>query len=244
MAEKAKKIVVERMRKFLQAGLNGSYRHLPCATEVAPMLEAFFEQSVKRVEEILDETELAHIMSGQLECVMEAAMNVALNTRNYEPLTAEEFEALQRIFAELKLLQNEVVGSWGILDKIRCICEIACKNMVGMRDTKNSHERYRDGMIFQKYDDLYKIIHRVNTEWEDLCKRGFSVQVFYDYWQALPYTGIKTEEEKMELLMSLLDGRIKFQPVYKAVAYRMVPLDSVEIVLKNKDFPPYQMTSN
>lgn len=226
------------------------YPAKPCADEIRPMIEAFFEKSMNAK---VDWDGGASVCS-HIERITEIVYYLSKNTRNYEKLSNEDVASLKKIFEELdalhaEALKNNSQSDW-LRSKISCISEMLCKNMVGMYDSVEEHENYRDGMIFQNYEDLWKVIHRVNTEWDELCSRGFSLRVFYDYWESFEYDqslGLeKTEEEKLKTFMALLDGKMKFVPVYehKPICYRVVDKDfKGEFVntFENRYSKPYGM---
>ena len=117
--------------------------------------------------------------------------------------------------------------------KINCISEILAKNAVGVRyveDAENKPENWRDGMIFQSYESLWTVIHRVNHEWAELCMRKFSLNVFYDFWSVFKLERTlnkeKTEEEKLMEFMAILDGTKKFVPIYALQPIGFKILDS------------------
>lgn len=224
---------ISRMTGYMNDALGGSYRHVPCAEEIVPMIETFFKKSMN-----------ANVnwdgagVCWHIENITEIVKYLAMNTRNYEKLSNEDVASLGKIFEELNALHAEVLNHNSqpknkdyLKSKISCISEMVCKNMVSMHDSEDEHEQYRDGMIFQSYEDLWKIIHRVNTEWDELNSRGFSLRVFYDYWETFKYDRSvgqeKTEEEKLKTFMALLDGKMKFVPVYehRPVCFKVVDND-------------------
>lgn len=141
-------------------------------------------------------------------------------------MSEEEVKVFQKIFEEFDALNAEALKLNSqsqyknyLSYKISCISEIVCKNHVGMHDSEEQHEHWRDGMIFQNYENLWKVIHRVNTEWDELWGRGFSLRVFCDFWKAFKDDRSRgeelSEEEKIKTFMALLDGKMKFIPVYR-----------------------------
>lgn len=212
---------ISRMTVYMNSAMEDSYYHVSCAEEIKPMLKAFFRKSMSAKVNWED----GGSVCWNIEAITEAAKYLAENTRNYERMRDEDVKAFEKIFEELDALHAEALKPNSqsqhkdyLSDKISCISEIACKNHVGMHDSKEQHEHWRDGMIFQDYENLWKVIHRVNTEWDDLCSRGFSLRVFYDFWDVLKYERILAEEmsekEKIKTFMALLDGKMKFIPVY------------------------------
>ncbi len=231
-----------RMKIAKEEALNGGYRKVPCAREIRPMVIHFFNKCIRTKIKWNGENICWHI-----EHITDIAKYLAMNTRNYEKLTPEELTAMRKIFLEIKSLYGEaftcVSHSEGeeFRRKVICISEIVRKNMTGMHDTEEDHGAYRDGMIFQSYENLWKIIHRVNTEWEELTSRGFSLNVFNDYWETFQYdreTGQeKTEEEKFDTFMKLLDGKMKFVPVYEhtPICFKVVDNDFEEVIVTKKE---------
>ena len=243
---------ISRMTDNMNVAIEGRYSKTPCAAEIKSMIEDFFIKSMGAKVKWGGAAVCWHI-----EKITEIVRYLAENTRNYEKLSTEDVASLKKIFDELDALHAEALEhnsqsryKDGLSIKISCISEIVCKNMVGMHDSEEKHDNYRDGMIFQSYEDLWKIIHRVNNEWDELCSRGFSLRVFYDYWESFKYerdAGMeKTEEEKLASFMAVLDGKKKFVPIYenKPVCFKVVDNDfEGEIVntLKNRYSKPYRM---
>lgn len=243
---------IYRMKGYMNDALRGSCTGVPCAEEIRPMIKAFFKKSMNAKVQ-WDGSEVCYHIEGITQIVRVLAMN----TRNYEKLSSKEIASLKKIFDELDVLHTEALqhnsqskSKYDLSLKIDCISGIIWRNMADMHDSREKHENYRDGMIFQNYEDLWKVIHRVNTEWNELCNRGFSLRVFDDYWEALRYErGIgqqKREEEKLATLMEILDGKKKFVPIYehKAICFKVVDNDfEGEIVntLENEYSRPYRM---
>lgn len=243
---------ISRMTDYMNVAIEGRYSPTPCAEEIRPMIEAFFKKSMKAKVKWDGSS-----VCWYIENITEIVKYLAKNTRNYEKLSAEDVASLKKIFDELDALHVESLEcnsqsryKDNLGSKISCISEIVCKNMVGMHDSEEKHDNYRDGMIFQSYEDLWKIIHRVNIEWNELCDRGFSLRVFYDYWESFKYdraAGLeKTEEEKLATFMAVLDGKKKFVPIYenRPVCFKVVDNDfEGEIVntFENRYSKPYRM---
>ena len=197
-------------------------RRKPCAKEFRPMVEAFFN----KVLDAVDKYKSADVCQS-VEKITGIVANIAMNTRDYYCLSDTDFTSLKKIFDEINQLYTEALlyGSKSYKEevlhaRIDCINEIANRNHIGMHDcTEKEHENYRDGMLFQNYENLWKVIHRVNAEWNELCSRGFSSKIFYDYWDFFAYARTHgeemTEDEKFETFMAVLDGKMKFVPVYE-----------------------------
>lgn len=243
---------ISRMMSNMYDAIEGKYSKTPCAEEIVPMIKDFFKKSTDAKIQWNGAGVCWHI-----ERITEAASYLAQNTRNYENLSNEDVASLKKLFIEFNTLHAEALKLNSqskykdyLSQKISCISEMICKNMVGMHDSAEKHDNYRDGMIFQSYENLWKVIHRVNTEWDELCSRGFSLRVFYDYWESFKYDRAanqeKTEEEKLETFMALLDGKLKFVPVYNHIPICFTVVDNDfegEIVntYENSYSKPYRM---
>lgn len=207
---------ISRMTEYMNEAMECSYYQVSCAEEIKPMLKTFFKKSMSAKVNWKD----GGAVCCQIEHITEAVQYLAMNTRNYESMSKEDVKVFQKMFEEFDALHAEALklNSQSLSDRISCISEIACKNHIGMHDSEEQHEHWRDGMIFQNYESLWKVIHRVNTEWDELCSRGFSLRVFYDFWDVFRYDRSRgeemSEEEKLKTFMALLDGRMKFIPVY------------------------------
>ena len=238
---------ISRMKEYMNTALNSvDYNNGHCAKEIAPMVKAFFKKSMNAIIKWDGSSVCMNI-----ENIFEIGKFLAMNTRDYEKLSDEDVASLKKLFEELYMLHNEALerhfhseDNYDFDGKITCISEIICKNMVDMHELTDN---YHDGMIFQNYEDLWKIIHRVNTEWDELCGRGFSLKVFYDYWHLFKYDRItyceKTEEEKFKSFMGILDGKMKFVPLYIPVCLAVVDNDfKGEFVQReNSSITPYGM---
>lgn len=233
-----------KVKQRLNETLSGRYSPTPPSAEIRPWIIDFFKKSIE-AKIPWDE--------GMVWKLTEIVMYLSQNTRNYHNLSEPDVTSLKKIFDELDALFEEVLKRNShdrddLILKISCISEILCKNQVDMHDTKEDHDSYRDGMIFQSYENLWKIIHRINYEWVDLCKRGFSLEVFFDYWKSFSYERFheveKTEEEKLDVFMAILDGTKKFVPVYEVrpVAFKIMDNDfEGDIVYTIKHSKSYRM---
>lgn len=172
-----------------------------------------------------------------------------MNTRK-DKMNKEDIKSLEKIFGEIEMLYLEAMKfeqyeyKEDFVDKIKCLDEILYNNMLKI---DNQTENYRNGMIFQNYEDLWRIIRKINTEWNNLCNRGFSIKVFYDYWGVLKDDKSKSisEEKKVEYFMNILDGKLKFIPIYKTdfIGFTLVKREckKEEIIKTNKKYKSYSM---
>ena len=216
------------------------YHSASCAKELKPMLDAFFNKAMSAVEWNCEDNDA---LFRYIQNIAEVAQYLAENTRNYQRLKKEEIEVLHKIFGELDALLEEArkhdYSQFSYKDdlnlKISCISEIIYKNQVGI--SEEDHENWRDGMIFQDYESLWKVIYRINREWDELRSRGFSLEVFNDFYTAFNYDRSRGEEMsedgKINTFMALLDGEMKFVPVYRKT-YSMIGLKVVDRKAGNK----------
>lgn len=214
--------------------ISGKGLPTPCATELIPMLETFERKSINS--KISSEDLFRY---NNLLKLSKITTYIAANTRNYEKLSNDDVEFLRKLFDEVESLRKQVIKNNShktpaedLRNKIDCISEILLKNSIGMHDSIDNHIDWRDGMIFRSYKNLWKIIHRINNEWTDLCSRGFSLKVFYDYWSSFKYQRRNkeefSEERKIDDFLDLLDGTKRFVTIYehKAVSFAVVSNDS------------------
>lgn len=241
------------MEMSMQTAIDGIYLKSPCAEEIVPMIKDFFKKSMSANIKWDDNLRVPY----HVEDIADIVTNLAHNTRSYERFTDEDMSSFIKIFNELDALREEALlcysqfkYKYDLSSKISCISEMIKQNMLGTHDSLENHKNWRDGMIFQSYENLWKVIHRVNTEWEELCGRGFSLRVFYDYRDAFEYDRRigqeQTEDEKLKTFMALLDGTMKFVPVYehKAVCFKVVENDFKEVVthtFENRYDKPYRL---
>lgn len=229
-------VFVSRMVANMVEALEGRYSRKPCAKEIRMELEKFCKSVIALPIE-WDGNEVC----WSLERLVECAKHLSENVPNFATYSKEDVTAINKIFDELIFIRQElmqVYDSGGNAEhkigaKINCISEILAKNAVGARYVEyagNKPENWRDGMIFQSYESLWAVIHRVNHEWAELCMRKFSLNVFYDFWSVFKLERTlnkeKTEEEKLMEFMAILDGTKKFVPIYALQPIGFKILDS------------------
>lgn len=220
-AKKANFFISQMTGYMMNEAMGYSYDHVSCAEEIKPMIKAFFKKSTSTKINWED----PYGACWNIEHIIKAVPDLAKNTRNYERMSEEDVKVFQKIFEEFDALYAEALkptsqsSEYNLSRKISCISAIAYKNHVGMYDSEEEHTYWRDGMLFRNYENLWKVMHRVNTEWDELCSRGFSLQLFYDFWNVFEYDRRRgeemSEEEKIKAFMALLDGKMKFVPVYR-----------------------------
>lgn len=216
------------MKEYRDEAINSPYSSTSCADEIVHRISTLAENCMNaRVKWN------GAAVCWQLEEIVKILPYLAQNTRNYQKLSDEDMASLEKIFEELNELRSEVILRNSqfrckdeLSNKIGCISEILQKNKFGLHDSAVSEGNWRDGMLFQSYENLWKVIHRVNTEWEELWSRGFSVNVFIQYWlmfQSERGNGVeKSEKEKLKEFMELLDGKMRYVALpYKKQFARM-----------------------
>lgn len=239
---------IHRVKEILQEIRRAPY----CNREIKPMVEDFFNKAISAVDKCERSNECYKI-----EWISIIVKNVTQNTRDYDKLSSKDLTFLSKIFDEIDILfararmERSQSSEEEFNNQTNCINEIICKNMVGIHDcTEQEKRNCRDGMIFQNYEHLWKIVHRINTEWHELCSRGFSVKIFYDFWNFFKYSRSQGEEmtegEKFETFMSILDGTMKFVPIYEYKPVCFKPVDDVfkgKIVktIENEYSKPYRL---
>lgn len=236
-------VFVSRMLANMVEALEGRYSRKPCAKEIQMELEEFCKSVITLPIE-WDGNEVC----WSLERLVECAKYLSENVPNFATYSKEEVTAINKIFDELVFIRQELMQVYDsgenaehkIGAKINCISEILAKNAVGVRyveDAENKPENWRDGMIFQSYESLWTVIHRVNHEWAELCMRRFSLNVFYDFWSVFKLERTlnkeKTEEEKLMEFMAILDGTKKFVPIYalQPIGFKILDSDFDETII-------------
>jgi len=187
--------------------------------------------------------------ASYFESISEITLHVSLNTQAGEIITGRELEAVESIFVDLNGLIDYVLVhkheqfNQDFSNKLQTLNEIACKNMVNMkrRDCENDAAKVNiNGKIFRTYENLYKVLHRINIEWYELIARGFSRNIWYAYRDSFEYNlriigTEKSEKEKLNDFMGILDGTIKLVPQYElvAVSYQAVPTTCSKKLIRN-----------
>lgn len=223
----------KRMNLSLKAALsggNGKYSN-GCSESIQKLVIAFFT----KVSSARIEWSGTNPIAVNLEVLTKVVEQLAYNTYHHEVIPKEQMEYIQKIFDEFRFLYDELVrhehlNNYDIGDiagRIDCLYEILYKNHILSHNVINP---IHDGKLFQSYENLYKVIRTINRRWNKLVASGFSISVFDDFYDCFVYErkqGIeKTEEKKLELFMGILDGSMRFSPVYEqqAVAYHVVPV--------------------
>ena len=208
-----------------------------CATVLIPLVEAFFCK--------LQLSPIKLLSTNQLhwERVVKLGITAKLLVQNTILYAVKDgdVEAFKMLFGELEALHSEVLENYtnGNTDgkisyKITVISAVIYSNT--SRATSNSllEDLGRDGMLFHNYEYLWKAIHKINTEWEDLRRRGFSQETFQHFCESVIYHRYMNayHEDPDHLTFgyfeNILDGNSKLVPVYecKPVSYEIVDMNS------------------
>jgi hypothetical protein len=182
-----------------------------CSKDIRTIVELFFD-------EICGITYRTKVNNSKIDYVIskitETAYNLARSTVPGEKLDEQEKRFIKLTFIELKSLYVETINNINdnnsnyYINRIRCIREMLCKN---------NGER-----LFSEYKNLYKIINLVNSNYDELIKRGFPIKTYNNFIDVLSTNQAdevsKTDEEKMALFKGILNGTMKFYPQYELKA--------------------------
>lgn len=125
MLSKKSNPFLSRMTNYMNDALNSvDYSHGKCASEIVPMVKAFFEKSMS-AKINWDGSCVCH----NIEDISEIAKFLAMNTRNYQKLSNEDVASLKKLFEELNTLHNEALehqseDNYDFDRKISCISQL------------------------------------------------------------------------------------------------------------------------
>lgn len=148
--------------------------------------------------------------------LLDIARHAAKTLELKKNLSSEDSNSIQKFFKELDSLYDEALSVkskeqiMNFSQKISCIKRIFKENTLTICDTAAG--RLITDKVFRNYENLWELMHRINTEWEELCFRGFSVKLIYDSFRDFiiytKYTHAEmSEEEKYRTFMDILDGK-------------------------------------
>lgn len=225
---------VDRLKLIMEDTIKAS-----CSSVLLPLVDAFFNKLQQSQIELLSENQL------HWERVIRLGIATKLLVQNTIMYAVKEadVEAFRKLFIELEVLHSEVLKNYSegssdrnVSYKITVISTVFYSNT--SRATSNSlYEAYsREGMLFHDYEYLWKFIHKMNVEWEDLIKRGFSQEVFKHFCEFVTYhrylNAYHEEPDHITYghLLNILDGTCKLIPVYecKPVSYEIAEVGQPE----------------
>ena len=146
----------------------------------------------------------------------------------------QDFYSIQGIMQEFDKLYDAILETKSIeekqylTEKIIFISEFFCKNQVQSKK-------------FESCKSLYLIFDLINNYWDDLKEKGVNLHSllypFCDFIQNQVYNGTPlSEEEKLKIFIGLINGTLKFQPVYKIYGYTVKPSDfNEDIIIRGND---------
>ncbi|MBE5821232.1 MAG: hypothetical protein E7311_01415 [Clostridiales bacterium] len=221
------------------------YYYVRCAKEIEPFIRKYFKKF--REQNFTTDNITNSKVDYELFRITEMIYYLSMNTIEGRKIGKRELKAIEAIFNLLYDWFDDVTQRKMFHDetKMCCIKRILetnqiCRNFRSSKDL--NYDKIRKAMMFEDYEDLYKVIKRINDEWEELLSRGFVyIRVIDDFDAVLRHTKKeRTEKEKMKLFMGVLDGKFKFKPVYAKVAYEIVPLWKTKKTIKeNANFQEY-----
>lgn len=212
-----------------------------CSDSIKPLIQDFYTKCIKSKVKWNGEG-----VDWNIENLFEASMYFAENTSNGEIIEGEDLQCIKGIMIELEKLYTEIINSKSsdkshyYSTKISLISEIFCKNMVGMKYNCQDENNIHDGKIFERYKDLYLIISLVNNHYDELLEKGVGLHsLWYPFWEVFKAARAEgkplSEDEKISYFIGLINGSMKFHPVYeyKAVGYTIKPINYNETIVNN-----------
>ncbi|MBR2744541.1 MAG: hypothetical protein IKE01_04525 [Clostridia bacterium] len=217
--------------------------------DISPLVEHFFDTCI-RVISCVNENDWNVIRN--VKAIAEAGLYLSLNTFQNQSIAADEYACINEMYKELeKLLDDSLanarpltvkIGKGGKLehvrtdsenltdweDKIYCISMVLFHNQEEARSYPVSNRPDFKYMVFQSYNSLKCVISKLNTEWNALVRRGFSLEMYDAYRQSVMYEvkhGNNLSGARRYVgFMELLSGESKLIPVYKyvCVGYTLV----------------------
>ena len=229
--------IMHQLNLQLASAIKGTILDRPCAKVIEPIISDFYGKLIT--------TKISWCGSNeyywnQILDLGEVAQRLSSNTSIY--LVGEsDVEPIRKIVEELELLHAEIMKEYYSqspneeLDyKLETVKEIVTKNAVNANAKASNSYNGRAGMVFQSYEHLWKLIHRINIEWLELRERGFKKQVIYDFEMSMQHLRLAgkewSEEEKWNAINGILDGGKKFIPLIQCqpICYKVVDCESTE----------------
>ena len=132
-------------------------------------------------------------------------------TSAYEGISKEELEAFEKLFDELRVLRDEFLKNGltdYMFDKIMYIRELFLTNTVCREDFDC---KYRQGMPFPNFIDLYEIVHKINANWDSLVENKDFKRKRVDFFELRHFDNTDTGKERKfaREFLNMLDEILK-----------------------------------
>lgn len=235
--------VILQISKYEQDAINGMPYNEKCSKDIIPFISEAFRK-IRENRNIFEGKDI----SRHVEKIAILIRNLACNTHENEIMNNKDLKSISQIFFDVvyalfdEVKENAFASEEDkniLYNKINCINEIVYANMIGNHFPNIiADDNIHDGKIFQNYENLLKVISYIVKNFKSLTKRGFTLDVFYNFENSFRYDRRhkceKTEEEKFNMFMGILDGSMKFKPIYevRTVAYAVVPIDFNDNIVK------------
>lgn len=239
--------IILQISKYEQDAINGMPYNEKCSKDIIPFISEAFKK-IKENRYIFEGKDI----SRHVEKIAILIRNLACNTHKNEIMNNKDLKSISQIFFDVVYVLFDEVKTNAfaseedkniLYDKINCISEIVYANMFGNRFQNHfqdviANDNIHDGKIFQNYENLLKVITYITKNFKSLTKRGFTLNVFRNFENSFRYDRRhkceKTEEEKFNMFMGILNGSMKFKPIYevRTVAYAVVPVDFNDNIVK------------
>ena len=223
--------------------LTGGNLCTKCSPEVVPLVNIFFDNCIEKCRGSHNYFYRKNVLD-----ITRIMIELASHTCYYEFTSEISFDFFKKIIGELTSLLDEATSPKSshpkTEKKIDCILDVVIKNYICMPYPVKP-ENPKAGMLFRTYEALWKVIHRINTEWDELVSRGFSKRIFSYYFKSFDYNRFlgkeKSEGEKLQLFIDILDGKMKIVPVWNIMAYTVVPKDSESSPILHEEYCEYSL---
>lgn len=235
--------VILQISNYEQDAINGMPYNEKCSKDIIPFISEAFRK-IRENRNIFEGKDI----SRHVEKIAILIRNLACNTHENEIMNNKDLKSISQIFFDVvyalfdEVKENAFASEEDkniLYNKINCINEIVYANMIGNHFPNIiADDNIHDGKIFQNYENLLKVISYIVKNFKSLTKRGFTLDVFYNFENSFRYDRRhkceKTEEEKFNMFMGILDGSMKFKPIYevRTVAYAVVPIDFNDNIVK------------
>ncbi len=214
--------MVKEDSSYLRKMKNYRKEALSCSKNVEEVFKNFFDKCIE-TESVQgkDNYKIRNIVD-----LSEATMNLALNTFA-EDIDNEGLQYIKLIMSELEKIYTEIIKANSHDKNADCSYKISLINHIFKKN------RLCPKKVFKSYRNLYLVICLSSEHYDKLltkCTRLSSP--WWPFWDYVEKNKM-SEEEKLKLLLDLVNGALKFQPVYevKAVGYAVKPFNFSEKII-------------